>query len=122
MAKPLSPKSIVIRRMLAAHPDLSSGEIARLCNAEPERESDFIEVSSTDVTIQRNALAKRKEDTEDDEPREPLRSVAPSVPSPARSSLLDPLDVLDAIEDLKRVAQRLGGYDQVRRIIDRLSP
>lgn len=134
MAKPLSPKSVIIRKMIAAHPDLSSSEIAQLCNADPERHHDKIEVTTIDVTIQRNALKKKEEKESEDESEaktEQVRSFLQDEPravarlvsdSPARSSLLDPLDVLDAIEDLKRVAQRLGGYDQVRRIIDRLNP
>ena len=49
MAKPLGPKSILIREAIKANPDLGNTEIAELLNGSEDRKRDKIEVKPGDI-------------------------------------------------------------------------
>jgi hypothetical protein len=56
MAKPLSPKSQLIREAIAAHPNKKPKGLADLINSSEARKEDKIKVTPGDVTNQKQAL------------------------------------------------------------------
>jgi hypothetical protein len=58
MAKPLGPKSRLIREALGTHPDTGNTELAELINDADERMDDKIKVTAQDVAAQRQAMKK----------------------------------------------------------------
>ena len=58
MAKPLGPKSRLIRDAIAAHPSLANKELAAFINKSPARKEDGIEVTPIDVAQQKQAMKK----------------------------------------------------------------
>src|SRR5260221_210515 len=58
MAKPLGPKSRLIREALGTHPDKGNTELAELINDADDRMDDKIKVTAQDVAAQRQAMKK----------------------------------------------------------------
>src|SRR5690349_7458374 len=58
MAKPLGPKSLLIRKAIEALPDKGNTEHAALLSAAPERKTDKIKVTAQDVAAQKQAMKK----------------------------------------------------------------
>src|SRR5208337_3326172 len=58
MAKPLGPKSLLIRQAITAHPDKGNTELAELLNDSHDRMDDKIKVTAQDVASQRQAMKK----------------------------------------------------------------
>jgi hypothetical protein len=58
MAKPLGPKSLLIREAIKNNPDLGNTEIAQLLNGSEDRKKDKIEVKPDDVAQQKQAMKK----------------------------------------------------------------
>src|SRR4051812_17786068 len=58
MAKPLGPKSLLIRDAIKAHPDLSPKEIADKLNDSQDRLDDKISVKPMDVSQQKQQMKK----------------------------------------------------------------
>ena len=58
MAKPLGPKSLLIRDAIKAHPNKGNKEIAELLNDSHDRMDDKIKVTPQDVAQQKQALKK----------------------------------------------------------------
>src|SRR6266566_872660 len=58
MAKPLGPKSRLIRQALGAHPDKGNSELAEMLNDAEERMDDKLKVTAQDVAAQRQAMKK----------------------------------------------------------------
>lgn len=138
MAKPLGPKSILIRQAITAHPNKGNTELAEMLNDAEERMDDKIKVTAQDVASQRQAMKKPGATTAPAaaptaEPaakpagngrRKPGRkpgkkatpsAVAPAAPSPAATS---PVELIDKTFAL---AQECGGMEQLKRLVDRLA-
>src|SRR4051794_35991549 len=58
MAKPLGPKSMLIRDAIKSNPGLGNTEIAQLINGSDDRSADGIEVQPNDVAAQKQAMKK----------------------------------------------------------------
>src|SRR5947209_8097542 len=61
MAKPLGPKSTVIRDPIAALPNMGNTELAKILNDAQDRLDDHLEFKPKDVAAQRQALKKAEE-------------------------------------------------------------
>jgi hypothetical protein len=58
MAKPLGPKSILIREAIKAHPKMGNKELAEKPNDAAERMDDKIKVTANDIAQQKQAMKK----------------------------------------------------------------
>ena len=56
MAKPLGPKSRLIRAAIGANPDQGNTELADMLNGAADRKTDKIKVTANDIAQQRQAL------------------------------------------------------------------
>jgi hypothetical protein len=125
MAKPLSPKSQLIREALKANPKLGNADLAKLINSSDVRKEDKIKVTATDIGNQKqalkamNATAKKKAKTHKapttaaTEPR-----AARAKPSNGATKTASPVALIDGVFDL---AERCGGFRELKRLVDRLS-
>jgi hypothetical protein len=57
-AKPIGPKTSLIRDAIEAHPDKGNNELAEMINTSPARKEDKFEVRAQDVAQKRQALKK----------------------------------------------------------------
>ena len=60
MAKPLGPKSLLIRETIKAHPNKGNTALAALINDSDARQEDRIKVTANDIAQQRQAMKKAK--------------------------------------------------------------
>jgi hypothetical protein len=119
MAKPLSPKSQLIREAIAAHPRFGNTQLAELINGSEDRKNDKIQVNATDVSNQRQAL-KALNGKKKKAPRaQKAASKAVDRPqaAPARAAA-SPVDLVERVFDL---AERCGGFAQLKRLVDRIA-
>ncbi len=127
MAKPLGPKSSMIREAIKANPKKGNKEIAELLNDAPERMDDKIKVSAGDVAQQKQALKKGKPvaaapasnkatgNGRKKRGRKPSRKKAEApAATPAGS---DKGDVLEHMAAIKRAVKQLGAA-QVKRVVE----
>lgn len=124
MAKPLGPKSLLIRQAITAHPGKGNTELAEMLNDAEERMDDKIKVTAQDVATQRQAMKKAGTAPPAAKParkkpgRKPARAATPpaalAVPAPAAS----PVDLIDKTLDL---AQQCGGLAALKKLVDRLA-
>jgi hypothetical protein len=128
MAKPLGPKSKLIRDAIKAHPDLGNTELAEMINSSDARQHDKISVKASDIAAQRQAMKKQgktapaaagkkkggKQPPAEAAPAkpEPPRAVAPSAPA------ANPVALIDSVFDL---ARQCGGFEQLKKLVDRLA-
>jgi hypothetical protein len=136
MAKPLGPKSKLIRDAIKAHPDMGNTELAELINGSDARREDKARVKAGDIAKQKQALKKAG-----DLPKAaagkgrgrrggkrrgrragggqataaPPRQPPPAAPAAASAS---PVDLIDRALDL---AQQCGGVAALKRLVDRLA-
>jgi hypothetical protein len=135
MAKPLGPKSLLIRKAIAAHPDKGNTAIAELLNDAEERMDDKIKVTAQDVATQRQAVkkagaqkapaaaaqpaAKAADNGRRKPGRKPGRKPAAAAPRPAATTpAASPVDLIDRTLAL---AQECGSVGQLKRLVDRLA-
>lgn len=134
MAKPLGPKSLLIRQAITAHPDKGNTAIAELLNDSHDRMDDKIKVTAQDVASQRQAMkkpgaekapaaaaapaAKAARNGRRKPGRKPGRKPAAAAPRPAAATSGNPVDLIDKTFAL---AQECGGFEQLRRLVDRLA-
>jgi hypothetical protein len=129
MAKPLGPKSILIRHAIKANPDLGNTEIATLINGSEDRKRDKIEVKPGDIAQQRQAMKKAGEAVP--APRAASKpagkkgkggrtrqAAAPPAGAPQPAAQAGPVDLIDKTLDL---AQQAGGVAALKRLVDRLA-
>jgi hypothetical protein len=130
MAKPLGPKSILIRKAITENPGKGNTELAEMLNDAEERMDDKIKVTAQDVAAQRQAMKKpgaqkapaaatpagngrRKPG------RKPGRKPAAAAPRPASApTAANPVDLIDRTLAL---AQDCGGVEQLKRLVERLA-
>src|SRR5262249_27985520 len=74
MAKPLGPKSLLIREAIKNNPKKGNTEIAELLNDAEERMDDKIKVTAQDVAAQRPAIKKAGKPA-------PAATAAPAAPA-----------------------------------------
>lgn len=134
MAKPLGPKSLLIREAIAAHPAKGNTELAEMLNGAEARKDDKLKVTANDVAQQRQALKNLGGDTSAPAAGKPAASgkkkpgrkpgpkpspsavaAATTRPAPAQGG---PVDLIDKALDL---AQQCGGLAALKRLVDRLS-
>jgi hypothetical protein len=130
MAKPLGPKSILIRKAITAHPGKTPKEIADLLSDADERMDDKIKVTPNDVSQQKQAMKKpgaQKAPAAAAKPagngrrkpgRKPGRKPAVAAPRVTSSPASSPVDLIDRTLAL---AQECGGVGQLKRLVDRLA-
>jgi hypothetical protein len=125
MAKPLGPKSLLIRDAVNAHPDMGNTELAEMINASPARKEDKISVKPGDIAQQKQAMKKAgvlpaaapaAKPARKKPGRKPGRKPAPAAPRvPSAAS---PVDLIDKALDL---AQQCGGVAALKKLVDRLA-
>ena len=133
MAKPLGPKSLLIRDAIKAHPNKGNKEIAELINDSHDRMDDKIKVTPQDIAQQKQAMKKAGESPAPSAAgngggKKGARraggaqaSTAPATPprtAAAMSPSANPVDLIDKTLDL---AQQCGGLAALKRLVDRLA-
>jgi hypothetical protein len=128
MAKPLGPKTLLIRDAITDHPDMGNKALAEMINGSAARKQDKIEVSANDIAQQKQAMKKagaapvevaeapapaKKRGRPKGARRKP-RAVAVASPAPSAS----PVDLLNRVFGL---AQDCGGVAGLKTIVDRLA-
>jgi hypothetical protein len=135
MAKPLGPKSLLIRQAITTHPGKGNTELAELLNDSHDRMDDKIKVTAQDVAAQRQAMKKtgaaqapaaaaapapaaRSAGNGRRKPgRKPGRKPA-AAPRQAAAASGSPVDLIDKTFAL---AQECGGMAELKRLVDRLA-
>jgi hypothetical protein len=135
MAKPLGPKSVLIRQAITAHPDKGNTEIATMLMDAEERMDDKIKVTAQDVASQRQAMKKpgaaptpaAAPEAAPKKPagngrrkpgRKPGRKPAAAPAAAPRPASASPVDLIDKTLDL---AQQCGGLAALKKLVDRLA-
>ena len=126
MAKPLGPKSRLIRDAIAAHPSLANKELAEFINSSPARKEDGIEVTPMDVAQQKQAMKKMGFEPAAPAPakkrgRPKAINTAAPAPAPApktQKASGSPVDLIDKVFDL---AKQSGGVVALKRLVDRIA-
>jgi hypothetical protein len=123
MAKPLGPKSRLIRDAIKAHPKMGNTALAKLLNGSHARKEDKIEVTASDVNQQKQAMkslakgpkAKAAGGTE----KAPKKSAEKPSAAPApKKGGTTPADLLDNVYLL---ARQCGGVNELKRLVERLA-
>jgi hypothetical protein len=117
MAKPLSPKSQVIREAISAHPKLGNTKLAETINGAEARKTDKIQVTAADVGNQRQALKALNGKSKKKKKASRSAKAAGAVPTPqaAPAKAANPVDLVERVFDL---AERCGGFTQLKRLVD----
>jgi hypothetical protein len=136
MAKPLGPKSKLIRDAIRAHPNMGNTELAELINGSDARQEDKIHVKVVEVAKQRQVLKKAgalpkatagkgrgergarrggRRAAGGQAATAPAAHPRPAAPAAAAAS---PVDLIDKALDL---AQQCGGVVALKRLVDRLA-
>jgi hypothetical protein len=129
MAKPLGPKSQLIRKAITANPGKGNTELAEMLSAAPERKADKIKVTAQDVATQRQAMKKpgaqkapsaasATKPSAKKPGRKPGRKPAVAAPRDTSAPVSSPVDLIDRTLAL---AQECGGVGQLKRLVDRLA-
>lgn len=130
MAKPLGPKSKLIRDAITANPGKGNKALADMLNSDEERQADKIKVTPNDVAQQRQAM--KKAGAAKPEPAKAAskpavngrkkggrKAGAPeSAKAASTSAQASPIDLLDKTLDL---ARQCGGVAALKRLVDRLA-
>jgi hypothetical protein len=133
MAKPLGPKSLLIRNAIQANSGKGNTELATMLNDAAERKADKIKVTAQDVATQRQAMKKpgaaraaraaTKPAATAAKPagngrRKPRNKPAAATRQTASIAAANPVDLIDRTLAL---AQACGGVDQLKRLVDRIA-
>src|SRR5437899_3132260 len=134
MAKPLGPKSKLIREAISANPGKGNTELAEMLNGAAERKTDKIKVTANDVAQQRQAVknlggAKPAAATASAKPgvngrKKPDRKPGkkPAAPATVRtasaSAQASPIDLIDRTLEL---AGQCGGVGALKRLVDKIA-
>jgi hypothetical protein len=136
MAKPLGPKSLLIRNAIQANAGKGNTELAKMLNDAAERKADKIKVTAQDVATQRQAMKKpgaqktaaaMKPAAPASKPagdgrrkpgRKPGKKPAAAARQPGSPATASPVDLIDRTLAL---AQECGGVDQLKRLVDRIA-
>jgi hypothetical protein len=119
MAKPIGPKSQLIRQALRDHPDKANKELAQMLNAAPERKADKIKVHAGDVAMQKQAM--KRLDSARPKAKRGRRAgkvARPGTAMAGRGAQASPVDVIDKTFAL---AEECGGFEKLKSLVDRLS-
>jgi hypothetical protein len=142
MAKPLGPKSLLIRAAIKANPGLGNKAIAEKLMDSAERLDDKIKVTPNDIAQQKQAMKSDKGTPAAPKAATPA-AAAPSAPAPAKRgrpkgkggrpkktaapvaaapaaarTSASPVDLIDSVFTL---AGQAGGIGQLKRLVDRLA-
>jgi len=135
MAKPLGPKSLLIRDAIKAHPKMGNTELAELINSSDARQEDKIKVKPGDIAQQKQAMKKAgdapapaatgesgKKKGRRGRPRRADAQASTALaaqPRPAAASpSASPVDLIDKALDL---ALQCGGLAALKKLVDRLA-
>jgi hypothetical protein len=124
MAKPLGPKSKLIRQAIGENPAKGNTALADMLNGARERKADKIKVTADDVAKQRQALkklggAKAPAATPAGNGR---RKPGPRPAAALRASAALPAgDAVELIDQALDLARRCGGMAALKRLVDRLA-
>ena len=128
MAKPLGPKSTLIRQAIKSNPDLGNAEIAHLINGSDEAKKGKIEVKPADVAQQKQAMKKAGETltapTADGGKKQGRRKGVrrggrkAAAPRAQAQGSGNPAELLDRVFGL---AQECGGIGTLKRLVDRMA-
>jgi len=137
MAKPIGPKTQLIRDALKAHPGMGNTELAETINVSPARKEDGIEVTAQDVAAQKQALKNLGETAAPAPKATPIVETAPAPakkkgrpagqptkkgpatkpPSTATANGHGPVAMIDSVIDL---AKQVGGIGELKHLVERI--
>lgn len=132
MAKPLGPKSLLIRDAIRSHPKLGNTELAELINGSDARKEDKIKVTAQDIAAQKQAMKKagetvpaatgggrgKKGGRRRAASQPATGAAAQPRPAAAAAPSASPVDLIDKTLDL---AAQAGGVAALKRLVDRLA-
>jgi hypothetical protein len=127
MAKPLGPKSTLIREAITANPNSGNTKLAGLINGSDARKDDKIKVTANDVAQQRQAMKKagtapaaKSAGKKRGRRKGKAKAVAPAarVTAPAPKRAAGPVELIDRLFDF---AEECGGLGQLKRLVDRIA-
>jgi hypothetical protein len=122
MAKPLGPKSSLIRDAINAHPDKAPKELAEMINASPARKEDRIKVKRAEISQQKQLMKKAGKGPAAKAPARAKAGRRPAAPAAARTkapaATASPVELLDKVFDLARES---GSITALKRLVDRLA-
>ncbi len=121
MAKPLGPKSAMIREAIQASPRAENGDLATQINDSAAAKAAGIEVTAAEVSQQRQRMKKAgKKGKGKAKAKKTARAAgngrAAASKAPARQA--GPVELIDRVFSL---AQECGGLKALQRLVDRLA-
>lgn len=139
MAKPIGPKTSLIREAITANPGVQNKELAEMINSSDAREQDKIKVTPFEVAEQRQRMkkagaqmpsaaaapasnGKKRGRPKGSGARKTTRKSTSSHGSPksiTAHGFASPVDLIDSVFAL---ADRAGGMGELKRLVDRLAP
>jgi hypothetical protein len=126
MAKPIGPKTLLIRDAIKANPGMGNKELAAKLMDSNDRMDDKIKVTPQDVAQQKQELKKAgvsvpvaSAAAKTGRPKGSKTKKVSATPKPvsARSPSASPFDLIDRVFDL---ASDCGGFAQLKRLVERL--
>jgi hypothetical protein len=137
MAKPLGPKSLLIRNAIQANSGKGNTELAKMLNDAAERKTDKIKVTAQDVAAQRQAMKKpgaAKVAAAATKPAAPASKPAGNgrkkpgrkqgkkpAAAPRQAASTAAASPVDLIDRTLALAQECGGVEQLKRLVDRIA-
>ncbi len=125
MAKPLGPKSILIREAIHASPRAGNKKLAEMINSSEARKDDGIEVTAADVALQRKLLkkagAKAKRSGNGATAKRGGTPAAANGKAPPAAPAAAPVGVVELIDEVFSLAGKCGGLVGLKRLVDRLA-
>jgi hypothetical protein len=147
MAKPIGPKSMLIREAIAANPDTGNTDLATIINFSERANKAGITVTPMDVAQQKQALkkpgatkgvvaaptpeltvivvepapvapAKKKPGRKPGSGKKAVLAPIAALPAPAAPANGSAVDLIDKVFDL---AKETGGFSVLKRLVDRLA-
>jgi hypothetical protein len=140
MAKPLGPKTTLIREAITANPGVQNKALAELINSSDARQQDKLRVTPFEVAEQRNRMKKAGAQV-------PGSAAAPAANGTAkkrgrpkgtgakkafvekraatgaeRQSIRAKGGPVELIDRLFELADEAGGFGALKRLVDRLAP
>jgi hypothetical protein len=126
MAKPLGPKSTLIREAIQAHPRAGNKKLAETINGSDARKDDGIEVTAADVALQRKLLKKagvkaKRSGNGVGQKGGKRGGAAANGKAPSATPAPAPVGVVELIDEVFSLAHKCGGLLGLKRLVDRLA-
>jgi hypothetical protein len=132
MAKPLGPKTTLIREAITANPGVQNKALAELINGSDARQQDKLKVTPFEVAEQRNRMKKAGAQlpsgatgtpaTNGRKRGRPKGAATKASPAPRAARPAAKGGPVELIDRLFELADDAGGLGALKRLVDRLAP